>query len=91
MNITFLLTTAAVWAMYSSLTIYGALKFPYFSRLNKAYAVVIVLAIPFLGAFYVNHDMGFRLSKEGKADIAYELPWWASIGTGASGSQMGDD
>jgi hypothetical protein len=69
-----------MWAIYSWLTIYGMLKYPLFTKSEKYKALVMVLLVPFFGAYHVNHDMGYRLTEESKQDLAYELPWWASIG-----------
>ena len=91
MNFELKMTLLFAWAIYTGLTVYGALRYPYYSVLNKTYACTISLVIPFIGALFVNSDMGHRLSKQAKADLTYELPWWATLGTGASGSQIDDD
>ena len=77
-------STLIMWAIYSGLTIYGMFKYPLYSKYEKFKAFFIVLALPFYGAYHVNHDMGHRLSEESKQDLAYELPWWASIGMRAA-------
>lgn len=80
-----------MWAIYSSLTIYGAFMYPYYSTAEKFFALVKVAFIPFIGAYLVNHDMGFRLSKQSKQDLTYELPFWTSLGIRPPAGSLDDD
>jgi hypothetical protein len=86
-----ILATILMWLIYSALTIYGAFKFPLYSPFEKIKAFMLVLALPFLGAYLVNYDMGHRLNDESKETLLYELPWWASIGVNTRHADHDDD
>lgn len=88
---TWLLVTAIVWGIYSSLTMYGALAFPAFSYKNKLKCIFLVLAFPFYGAYLTNKKMGHKISDAAKVDLYYELPWWASVGLRHLSSPEVDD
>lgn len=82
---------AIFWAIYSGLTIYGIMKFPAYSASGKASEILWVLVIPILGAYLANRNMGHKIDEAAKADIAFELPWWASTGFRSIGSDVEDD
>jgi len=75
-----ILIPVVIWLLYSLLTIYGIMKFPAYDFSQKASEVLLVVVIPFYGAYLANKNMGHRLSDAAKRDIAYELPWWANLG-----------
>lgn len=84
-------TTALFWALYSSLTIYGLLRFPVYTIADKIRSCLLVLAIPLYGAYLVNRHMGHRIDEAEKLDLAYELPWWASIGIHSLAARSDED
>lgn len=86
-----LITTGLMWFIYSALTAYGACKFPLYSLFEKMTACMLALALPFLGAYLVNYNMGYRLSNNAKKTFLYELPWWASFGINSKDSSIDDD
>lgn len=80
-----------VLTLYSGFTAYGMLRYPYYSPKEKLAAFFTILLLPFVGAYLVNYDMGFRLSKESKRDLLYELPWWSRLGNRSSETELDDD
>jgi hypothetical protein len=85
------IATFLMWLIYSTLTIYGAFKFPLYSGFDKVKAAMLTLFIPFIGAYLVNYDMGYRLNNGSKETLLIELPWWASIGINSKRLPNNDD
>lgn len=86
-----LVATSLAWFIYSTLTIYGAIKFPIYSNFEKVKSIMLVIFIPFIGSYVVNHNMGYRFNQESKRDLKFELPWWVSIGVNSKSSSLDDD
>jgi hypothetical protein len=80
-----------MWLLYSTFTIYGAFKFPLYSGFEKVKATLLTLVIPFIGAYLVNYDMGYRINNASKETLLIELPWWTSIGISSKQLPKGDD
>ena len=67
------------WLFYSAITCFGIVKFPAYDTKQKFTQILLVLALPIVGALIANRNLGLKFDDAVYAEAAYQLPFWASF------------